>query len=621
MNAFTRSISQIAKGAVKAFQTFPASIISALAFAIVTMIRIQLDWPQQEAYNFLFNCLHWSFAMGAIFSLCAITAAQSLFSKTKAFMIANLLGAVVVVMTFLSLYFFGGTGADLSNSRVLMVSSLSATRVSMAMLVSFLTFIILAGYSKDQSDFASSFFMTHKAFFIALIYGVVIMSGASGVAGAVRALLYREMSDKVYMYIGTVSGFLAFTIFLGYFPDFHKGKVDERREVAQKQPRFIEVLFGNIMIPIVLAMTVVLLIWTGRIIVTGSWPIFVQLYSIATAYTFGGIWLHVMTTHHDTGLARLYRRIYPIAALVILAFEAWALLTQLGKSGLKMTEYYFILIWITAVVASVLLLLLKAKAHTMIVVLICILAVFSVLPLVGYQSLPVTAQVNRLEKLLISQGMLKGNDLIPAAVEPELAVREAITDAVYYIAYAQDAKLPIWFEKNLGESNVFKAKLGFEQAWSKPEDIYNNGQGNYIGTSLFLPPGAINISDYSWAINMQEDYGKSREPITVRGDKGSYEIYWIFNPPYGIPILKIILNDRVILEQDMNTYLDRISAAFPPGKAKPSQATLEDMSLQLETPEINVLLVFRNIEINVNPREDIINYWMNPDALYLKEKP
>lgn len=621
MNAFTRSISQIAKGVVKAFETFPASIISALAFAIVTMIRIQLDWPQQEAYNFLFNCLHWSFAMGAIFSLCAITAAQSLFSKPKFYMIANLLGSAVVAVTFLSLYFFGGTAAGLFESRVAMVSRLAATRVSMAMLVSFLTFIVLAGYPKDQSDFSRSFFMTHKAFFIALIYGVVIMSGASGVASAVRALLYREMSDKVYMYIGTVSGFLAFTIFLGYFPDFHKGKVDERREVAQKQPRFIEVLFGNIMIPIVLAMTVVLLIWTGRIIVTGSWPIFVQLYSIATAYTFGGIWLHVMTIHHDTGLAKLYRMIYPIAALIILAFEAWALLTQLGKSGLKMTEYYFILIWIIAVAESVLLLLIKAKAHTMIVVLICILAVFSVLPVVGYQALPVTAQVNRLERLLISQGMLKDNELIPAAIEPELAVREAITDAVYYIAYAQDAKLPIWFEKNLGESSVFKTKLGFEQAWPKLEDIYNNDRGNYIGTSLFLTPGAIDISDYSWAINMQEDYGKSKEPITIKGSKGSYEIYWIYNPPNGIPSIKIILNDRVILEQDMNTYLDRISVGFPPGKAKPSQATFEDMSLELETSEINVLLVFKNIEINVNPREDIINYWMNLDALYLKEKP
>ncbi len=108
MNIFTRSISQISKGAVKAFQTFPAAIASALAFAIVTMIRIQLDWPQQEACNFLFNSLHWAFALGAVFSLAVITAAQSRSNQARAVLIANFLGIIAAGVTFLLLYMFGG---------------------------------------------------------------------------------------------------------------------------------------------------------------------------------------------------------------------------------------------------------------------------------------------------------------------------------------------------------------------------------------------------------------------------------------------------------------------------------------------------------------------------------
>ena len=79
MNAFIQSVKQAFTGAVKAFATFPASIGSALGFAAVTLIWIHLDWPQQEAYNFLFNCLHWSFALGTLASLAAITAADSRF--------------------------------------------------------------------------------------------------------------------------------------------------------------------------------------------------------------------------------------------------------------------------------------------------------------------------------------------------------------------------------------------------------------------------------------------------------------------------------------------------------------------------------------------------------------
>jgi hypothetical protein len=619
MNAFTRSISQISKGAVKAFQTFPAAIASALAFAIVTMIRIQLDWPQQEAYNFLCNSLHWAFALGAVFSLAVITAAQSRFNEARAFLIANLLGAAVVAATFLMLYLFGGTDSTQAASRVVSVSGLAASRVSVAILVSFIAFIILAGYPKDQSDFVRSFFMTQKALLIALIYGGVIMAGTSGVAGAFQALLYREMSEKVYMDLATLVGFLAFAIFVGYFPDFRKGVLDAHRAEAQKQPRFVEILFEYIMIPIALALTAVLLIWTGKIMVTGSWPVFLQLSGIATGYTVGGLWLHVLVTYNESGLAKFYRRFYPVAALVILTFEAWALLIQLGKSGLKMTEYSFILIWIIALAAAVLLLIMKAKAHPVIAALVCALAVFSVLPVVGYQALPVTSQVNRLENLLVSQGMLKGDQLVPAASAPELAVRESITDAVNYLAYAKDAKLPAWFDKRLGESNVFKTKLGFEQTWPKPEDPFVTGTGGYKGTSLMLLPGAIDISDYRWVVNLQQE--KEKSSVTFEGDKGSYRINWTVTPPTGIPVLKIELDDRVILEQDMNAYIDQVSAAFPPGQAGPTQATFKDMSLQLETPEVTVLLLFSNININVDSRQDIINYWLNLSALYLKEKP
>lgn len=623
MNLFTRSISQISKGAVKAFQDFPAAIANALGFAIVTMIRIQLDWPQQEAYNFLFNCLHWAFAMGAVFSLAVITAAQSRFNHARAFLIANLLGAVAAVVTFLVLYLFGGTDPGLAEARYAVVSGLAAARVSVAILVSFTAFIILASWPKDQSDFARSFFMTHKAFFIALLYGLVIMGGTSGVAGAVQALLYRGMSSKVYMYIGTLTGFLAFTIFVAYFPDFRKGQVDERREVAQKQPRFVEILFEYIMIPIAMALTAVLLLWAGRTVLDGMRAPFIRLSGIATAYTVGGLWLHVMVTHYETELAKFYRRIYPIAALVILAFEAWALLIQLQKSGLKTAEYSFSIIWIIALASAVLLLLRKAKAHPLIAALTCVMAVFAVLPIVGYQALPVTAQVSRLEKLLVSQGMLEGGKLSPAAAVPEVVVRESITDAVNYLAYAEDAKLPDWFDKRLGEGGIFKAKLGFEQTWPKVEDNFEN-RSDYMGTSLVLPPEAIDISDYRWAVNMQSfvENNKGQSSVTVDGNKGSYRINWTVNTTKtGIPSLKIELGDRVILEQDMNAYIDKISAAYPPGRVEQSRASFKDMSLQLETPEVAVLLVFSNIDINVDPRQDVIHYWLNLSALYLNEKP
>jgi hypothetical protein len=620
MNIFTKSILKVFKGAFKAFQTFPVTIASALAFSIVTIIRIHLDWPQQEAYNFLFNCLHWSFALGAIFSLATITAAKSRYGEGKAFFIANLLGIVAVAVTFFALYFFGATKQNLPEYRYAMVSSLAAGRVSAALFVSFIAFIILAGYPKDQSDFSRSFFMTHKAFFIALLYGIVIMGGTSGVAGAIKALLYRQMSSKVFMYIGTLSGFLAFSIFVGYFPDFRKGVVDEHRKVAQKQPRFVEILFEYIMIPIMLALTGVLILWTGKTIMGGMNVPFVRLSGIATSYAVGGIWLHIMATHYETGLAKFYRRVYPITALVILAFEAWALIIQLQKSGLKTTEYFFIVVWIATLASVVLLLIKKAKAHFAIAVITCGMAVLTILPFVGYHALPVTSQVSRLENLLLSQGMLKEGQIIPASTEPERSVREQITDSVNYLAYAENAKLPDWFDRNLRENAIFQSKLGFKKTWPEPDDIYGGNSREYMYTSLYLPKGAFDIGDYKWVINVQENYRKEDFPAIVQGDKGSYKIYWTVSSPRGGATLKITLDDQVILEQDTNDYIDRISKKYPPGQTDPQAGTFEDMSLQFETDQVKVLLVFNNIDINVNIKEDIIHYGLNLDRIYLKEK-
>jgi hypothetical protein len=617
-NVLSKSIFQIIQGAVKTFSTFPAAIGSASGFAVVTMIRIQLDWPQQEPYNFLFNCLHWSLALGAVFSLAAITAARSRYAGEKAFRLANIISIAVAAVTFLLLYFFSASHTDLNNSSYVNISGIAASRVGVAMMVSIIAFVIMAAWPKEQSDFARSLFMTEKAFFIALIYGAVLMAGTSAVAGAFKALIYRNMSYKVYEYLGTIVGFLAFTIFVGYFPDFRKGQTDEKREAAQKQPRFIEILFEYIMIPIMLALTAVLLVWAAKTMLSGEKLPFEELAGIATSFAVSGIWLHIMVTGRQSGLARFYRKFYPFAALLILAFEAWALVVQLGKYGMKDTEYIFMLLWIIAAASSVLLIVMKQKSHMTIAVIACALAVFSVLPAVGYNVLPVTSQVSRLEKLLESQGMLQNGRIVTAKTELDKAVREGITDSVSYLAYARDAKLPAWFDRKLSESDTFKEKFGFDQTW--PETP--GGKVQYPGTSLNLQNGAADISGYRWALYMQNpnESGKSSASAAIKGDRGTYTITWITDQTNGLPTFRIRLNDKVILEQSMKSYVDRIRAKYPPGQQTSTEGTLDDMSVKLETPEVSIMIVFNNVQINVDNQQGTVSYWLNLNGIYIKEK-
>jgi hypothetical protein len=612
------SVWMVLKGAANAFGRFPASIGSALAFVIVTIIRIQLDWPQQEPFNFLFNCLHWSFALGAVFSLAAITAAHSRFNTKKAFLAANILGVVAIGLTFVLLYYFGMKDIVALGGRYNMVSILSSARVIAAMLISLLAFIVLAGYPKEESDFSRSLFMTQKAFLIASFYGLVILAGTSGVAGAFQALLYNDMSSKVYMYIGTLTGFIVYMFFVGYFPDFRKGEPQLKREIAQKQPRFIEVLFSYILIPIIMALTFVLLAWSVKTILAGMGESsFIRLSSIATAYALIGIWIHIIVTDYESSIAKFYRKTYPIAALVILGFEAWALVVQLGNSGLKTAEYSFSLLLILAASAAIMLLVFKAKAHLPIVAVTCALAVFAVLPAVGYYALPVTAQIDRLEKLLVAEDILIDDKLLPARVEPEKDIKISITDAVDFLAYSENPKLPIWFDEDLAQSDVFEEQLGFEKIWPEydPSD-----PGSYIGTYLYLNPEPINILEYQWALNPEAIYGQGSDALTLVGERGLYKVYWIGDTESGIPALKIKLDDVVIIENDLKDYIDNIARKYPPGKSDSADAALEDMSIRIDSLEISVLVVFSNVSINLDPETDEINYWVELNSIYIKEK-
>ena len=620
MNNFTKSIAAAFSGSAKAFFSFPAVIGCALGFSVVTLVRIYLDWPMQEPYNFLFNCLHWALALGAIAGMASITWVRSRYDTNRSFLLANGGALLLAVLAFLLLYFFGADKEVVPEIRYPVISVLAEARMTVAMVVAFLLFIIFAGYPKERSDFAKSFFMTHKAFFIALIYGVVLFGGTSGVARAVQALLYNDMSSKAYMVIGTLAGFIAFTIFVGYFPSFRKGEEDEHWEVAQKQPRFIEVLFGFIMVPILLALTVVLLLWAGKTALSGMGASFILLSGIASAYAGYGLWLYFMVTHHETGLAKFYRKAYPIAALVILAFEAWALVVQLGKTGLQTVEYWFAIVWIVMVGAAFLLLLMKQRSYLIIILIICGFAVASVLPAVGYHALPVSAQTQRLENLLTEQGMLENNQISPAEGELPKETREAITDAVYFLAYSRDARLPEWLDKNITDGTIFKKQLGFEPIWPQAEDPFGGG-GDYLNMNLTLPGGPVDIADYQWAINMQQEYSKVNTPVPLMTDRGTYQILWRMEQPQGKPSFRVTLDEQVVLESDMNDYIDQLTEKFPPGGQAQCKPTRDDMTLLLDSRELEAMLVFRYIDITLNVREDTINYWFDLDAIYLREKP
>lgn len=605
MSKILKSVSGVLSGAGRAAKAYPATVLCAVAFAVISLLQIQFDLSR---YEFVLSCMKWALALGAIFGMAAVAAQECYFSQKNAPLASNLLALGVAVIVYIALYLSGaGEGR---------VSETAGMRVLAAMFVSIVAYVMIAGRRSEETDFVRSLFMAHKSFFIAFIYGLVALVGASGVAGAVQGLIYPDMSSKVYGYITTLAGLLAFLLFVGYFPPLGAGKAPERREQAQRKPQFIAMLLSYILIPIMLALTVVLLIWALLNVIGITKSDFGELAAIAAAYTIGGLWLHAMTSDSEAGVAKLYRAVYPVAAIIILIFEAWAVIRRLLLFGLKTTEYAFILIWVLAAAGSLLLLAMRDRdrrkqAHRAIAAVACALVVVAVLPAVGYIDLPVAAQVARLQSLLESEGMLKDGKLIPAAEMPSPAARAAITDAVDFLAYSE-GKLPAWFDKDLAYGEVFREKMGFDKLWLNEDGTPSGGDLPH-GIFLYAEPEAIRIEEFTWAVNLT---GRQAD-VVVKTNRGEYIISWQNTVDKGSPSIKITLDGNVEIERSLEDFISQLADKY---SASSDKGTIAQSELLIELEGQNIYALLTLSEVSISEYEGKRSVWVSPSMLYIKEK-
>ncbi len=625
MGNISTTITRVLENAVKAFRRFPASIINAIGFTIVAMIKNSMDYNQIGPYNFMLNSIQLAFAFGAIFSLAAITYSQSRHNTKSSFLTANILGMVAAAIAFFYLYFFGRLSSEklaYETSFPFFLSRIASSRIFAAILISIIGFIVASSTKSDseldEANIAGSLFMTLKAFFLALIYGLVLGIGTSGIVFAIRSLLYRDLSIKVFGYVLDLVVFVAFCIFVGYFPDFRKGSDDEHRETAQKQPKFIAMLFEFVLVPIMLVLTVVLVLWAVRTITGGMDIQFNNLYIVSTSFAVGGLLLHILITHAESKTAVFYKKVFPFAVIFILIFEAWALITQLQKFGLKTSEYMFIVIWIVAMVSAILLIIRGNRAHILIALVTSVMAVVTVLPIIGFVDLPGSQQTKRLENLLTSQGMIQGNKIVHATTEPSNKVKQDIYDAVSFLLYSEYKKTPEWFVRKDLNYERYSDTMGFNIQYYTNNEV---PQENPLYSMLVSNNEVEDISDYQWVISGVRmgmgQYGNSE----FKGNKGSYTINWNPGTKGGtFPILEIKRDGVVVLTEDFSGYTKTILEKYPLGTGKETPVDQKDMTYTIENGELKVLMIFDYIEMSKIKEGGEMNYGVSTRGIYIKEK-
>ncbi len=601
MSNFSKAIGRMITGGAKSFARFPAAMVSALVVAVAATMNIAVE----PADDKLLASLILAFASAAFWGMAVSSISDTLSGNKLSFAISNGLGLIAGAGLFAYLQFLVPDDAP----------SIIFARIVAAGVAAFIIFLIAISANEVESDFNQSAFMVLKSFIIAGLYTLVIMLGLFFVAFAVESLLYDNLSEKVYMYISIWSAFIGFAFFLGYFPSFKRQIRDSHLETAQKHPAFIEILFAFVLVPIMAAMTLVLLIWAIQILIVGDWPEFEQLSAIFTVYTLFGVFLAVMMAHYDKTPAHVFRRFFPFAALVFLAFEAYALYVQFADHGIRANEYFIGILWIFGLLSVLALLLRPVKRTRLIAFVALVLTVLIVLPVTGYQAVPLSSQTKRLQKVLNRNDMLIDGEIVKAPTDISLADRVTITDSALYImreSYDDTAKAP-WLSDQLDSSQSFVSIFGFEPEY----ETYPDGPGDkvYREVYLSLPAGSIDITGYTGSILIGEEiYGSE----TITAKIGDYAIEFVNMTGSGVPSIQIAKDDLVIVQQSLEPWLQDLQDKYMTEDGRRIEPNFKDMTYTVEGSGVELLVVFRNISIYYSTGEEMEIFLM-PAAAYFRE--
>lgn len=603
MGTIRNAIGKTVRGAAMSYQRFPSAMIGATALTILTSIRIAdnslLEAGQFDKWQIIF-------ALTAIISL---TWSGWLYSRDKSERSEVLSLASLIAILPLALLIQPVDGR---------IPNLTMTRVLATGAIAIIVLLLSISRNSEKTDFNKRFFMLHKAFFIALLYMLVVMGGLNFTAAAVEILLYSEMSSDVYQHLSTWSGFLGFAFFLGNLPNLRRTADFEQVHVSQKQPKFIEVLFVFVMIPIVLMLSVVLLLWALRMLLTQQWPQFEQLASIFSGYVLLGVWLTIMVANAQHGLARFYRRVFPLVAILFLLVEAVAIVRQVNQMGIRVGEYTAAFIWLFGLSSAVFFLLRPVRFNHLTAWIAAGLIFVSVLPFAGYSDVVLASQVGRLEDVLIKNDMLTGEKIEPASsgsLPPE-ADQVLITEAVSYLSgLDRYEKLPGWFPEEVRIYSDFEKIFGFAQRWSTGGDDIMNPDRKAVW--IRSEQNVVDISGYDKMISSGFEKVGIRSEFST--DQGNYEIELISDEMNNTaPALELRRDGELIIEHDLKPELSALAEKAKEQSGYEILLPPEDLRFVIEQNGVKLMIVFGAVDVTWE-FDNVERYFLNGTTIYFAD--
>jgi len=163
---------------------------------------------------------------------------------------------------------------------------------------------------------------------------------------------------------------------------------------------------------------------------------------------------------------------------------------QTGCLWCTESRYYVALFGIFSVVAGVLLSLSPIKKNGRIALLAAAFALISILPPVDAFTVSLQSQINRIETILETEGILANGTLTPKAAASENTKVET-TNILYYLERTSSLDYIKWLPKDFEVYKDLQKKLGFEPTFP----TYGDSNSDFLNVECYHKSAVPNYKE------------------------------------------------------------------------------------------------------------------------------
>jgi hypothetical protein len=458
---------------------------------------------------------------------------------------------------------------------------------------------------KSKNNFNESFMAAFKAFFISLLFTVVLFLGVCLVLGATNMLI-TDIAGEAYMHAANIIFVLLAPIyFLSLIPVYPGNKELEvpmlttETELSEEEPtnreeiriklitptRFLETLISYIIIPITAVFTVILILYIV-INITGSFWTDNLLEPLLVSYSITVIIVYLLASTLSNAFARYFRWIFPKVLVLVVLFQTISSILRIGDLGITYGRYYVILFGVFATIAGILFYVIPSHKNGIIAPVLITLAFLSILPPVDAFTISKTNQISRLEKALIRNNMLE-EDTIKANPNVSEKDREVIITSFRYLDRMDYTKDVTWLTSYHRSLN-FKSVFGFSD--------YDQIDKNYLNIYLKREgDSSIPITGYDYLLRM--NYYNQTATITgsvIEQEGKSYTIY-VSNTSEDDPVLILEEKNRQeLIRFNMNEIFNR----YTNSSLNNTEVSTEEFTFEKDNDAATLKLIVESININ-----------------------